>query len=376
MAEGYLAELVRRNMLHLVERNSFGKMKKFRMHDLLRELAVDLCHRHCFGVAYEEDRYRGYLPEDGRRLIFHKLNKDIHRSFSSIHCLRSIIILGNTMPSSTLLHLLSEKGRYMSVLSVLELSGLPIKKIPDSIGDLFNLRHLGLRGSKVKLLPESIQRLSNLLTLDLSESSIQELPRGIVKLKNLSHLFAEKVKDPFARDFQCLSGVRIPNGLGNLTNLQTLLALEAQHESLRQLGELRRSLRIWNVKRFHCERLYASLVQMRYLSCLSVNASDENGILPPNLQKLRFTGRLAEGTLDKSPLFQNVAGQKLYSLVLFWSQLRQDPISHGVVSQAEDSPSKRPAESEVARYTTRCHGGSGKINSSQPQQHDGGPTWP
>ncbi|KAE8809230.1 Disease resistance protein RPM1 [Hordeum vulgare] len=216
---------------------------------------------------------------------------------------------------------------------VIELSGMPIESIPDAIGNLFNLRYLGLRGSKVKLLPKSIEKLSNLLTLDLSRSDIHGLCGGIVKLKKLRHLFAEKLIDRSSRALGSLGGVCIPKGLGNLTNLQTLQALDAQDESVRQLGELRqlRSLRIWNTKRTYCERLCESLLQMPYLCNLHVGASDKNeGLMltavPANLQKLSLSGRLVEETLlGESPLFQAVE-HNLYSLRLSWSQLRQDSL--------------------------------------------------
>jgi len=218
-------------------------------------------------------------------------------------------------------------------MTVLELSGLPIEKVPDAIGDLFNLRHLGLRDTKVKLLPKSIEKLSNLLTLDLYSSDIQEVPAGIVKLKNLRHLFAQKWNDQFGRVLHSCSGVCITKGLGNLTNLQTLQALEAQDESVRQLGDLRqlRSLRILNVKGIYCERLGESLVQMPFLSYLEVGASDENEVLmlnalPPNLHSLSLRGRLAKGALlGESPLLQAVE-QNLHELRLHWSQLREDPL--------------------------------------------------
>ncbi|VAH99113.1 unnamed protein product [Triticum turgidum subsp. durum] len=231
------------------------------------------------------------------------------------------------MPSP-IITLLCEKSRYMTVL---ELSGLPIEKIPDAIGDLFNLRHLGLRNSKVKKLPKTIEKLSNLLTLNLHQSDTHELPNGIVKLKKLRHLFVERIIDPNGRELAWGSGICIPNGLGNLTNLQTLQALEAQDVSLRHLGELRqmRSLRLWNVKGIYCGRISESLVQMPYLSNLCVNASDEKEVLLlnvclPSLQKLYLSGRLAEGALDESPLFQAVGGKNLYELFLYWSQLRED----------------------------------------------------
>ena len=323
VAEGYVKELTDRNMLQLVERNHFGRMKKFRMHDLLRELAVDLCKKNCFGVTYD-DECGGSLEMDGRRLVLHK-----HQQIFGIHQLRTVITLGNSIPSTTI-PLLCKESRY---LTVLELCGLPIEKIPDAIGDLFNLRHLGLRGSKVKMLPKSVEKLSNLLTLDLDGSDIHELPSGIVKLKKLRHLFVERVMDPTWRKIKCRSGMWIPNGLGNLTDLQTLQALEAQDESLRHLGELRqmRSLRLWNVKGIYCGRISESLLQMRYLSNLDVNASDEEEVLLlnvclPNLQKLLLRGRLAEGALDESPLLQAVGGQNLYELSLYWSQLREDPL--------------------------------------------------
>ncbi|KAI4968884.1 hypothetical protein ZWY2020_046214 [Hordeum vulgare] len=326
VAEGYLKELVNRNMMQLVERNSFGRIKRLRMHDIIRELVV----KDNFSVKYEEFRCGGALQRDGRRLVVHKQKMDIQQSFSSIHELRTFITLDKSMPSFTLLPTLSEKSRYMAVI---ELSGMPIESIPDAIGNLFNLRYLGLRGSKVKLLPKSIEKLSNLLTLDLSRSDIHGLCGGIVKLKKLRHLFAEKLIDRSSRALGSLGGVCIPKGLGNLTNLQTLQALDAQEESVRQLGELRqlRSLRIWNTKRTYCERLCESLLQMPYLCNLHGGASDKNeGLMltavPANLQKLSLSGRLVEETLlGESPLFQAVE-HNLYSLRLSWSQLRQDSL--------------------------------------------------
>ncbi|VAH99100.1 unnamed protein product [Triticum turgidum subsp. durum] len=326
VAECYLRELVNRNMLQLVERNTFGRMRRFRMHDILRDLAADLCKKNCFGVTYDGECEESL--QDVRRLVLQKLKKDNHQS-SGIHQLRTVITLDNSMPSSTI-PLLFTESRYMTVL---ELRGLPIEKIPDAIGDLFNLRHLSLRGSKVKMLPKSIEKLSNLLTLDLYESDIHELPSGFVKLKKLRHLFAERVIDSNWRELASCSGVHIPNGLGNLINLQTLQTLELEDDSVRHLGELRqfRSLRLLNVKGIYCRSISESLVKMQYLSFLDVIASDENEVLllnvcQPNLRKLTLRGRLAEGALDESPLFQAAGGQNLYDLSLFWSQLREDPL--------------------------------------------------
>ncbi|EEE52559.1 hypothetical protein OsJ_34817 [Oryza sativa Japonica Group] len=334
VAEGYIKELVYRNMLQLVQKNSFGRMKSFRMHDILHELAVDLCRRECFGHSYNsKNKHEEFLEKDERRMVIHKLDKDVNQAISSEWSrLRSFVTLERNMSSPNLLTLVAGKCRYMSVL---ELIGLPKDNIPNVIGDLFNLKHLSLRDSMVKFLPNSIEKLSNLMTLDLCKSEIQELPGGIVKLKKLRHLFAEKLNGKFWRDFQWSTGVRIHRGLEMLSELQTLQALEVQDErSVRSLRELRqmRSIRILGVKGRYFEDLCESLCQMEYLSLLNIAASDEeevlqlNGLkwLHPNVKKLRLIGRLAQtGLLSCAP---EAGSHSLCSLCLFWSQLAEDPL--------------------------------------------------
>jgi disease resistance protein RPM1 len=63
---------------------------------------------------------------------------------------------------------------------------------------------------------------------------------------------------------------------------------------------------------------------MQFLSCLGVQASDENAVLrlnalPSNLQKLSLHGQLDKETLQS-------VGQNLYVLGLYWSRLVEDPL--------------------------------------------------
>ncbi|BAF23305.2 Os08g0260800 [Oryza sativa Japonica Group] len=298
VAEGYLKELVHRNMLQLVQKNSFGRIRRFKMHDIVRELAVDLCRRECFGITYEDGHHGRSLEEnDERRLVIQKFHEDVGQSVLGVYRLRSIIVLDKSTPSSIILSSVLDNSRYMSVL---ELSGVPIKTVPNAI-------------------------------------DIRCLPRRIVKLKKLRHLFAEKLHDATWRNFRCCTGVRFHKGLGNLTSLRTLHGLEAQEESIRHLGELRqlRSLRVWNVKGAYSGRLCTSLVKLQFLSNLYIVASNENEALqleemnppPPNLQRLFLRGRLADDILqEESPLFHHAARRNLYELRLYWSQLEQDPL--------------------------------------------------
>lgn len=331
VAEGYLIELVHRNMLQLMECNSFGRIKSCKMHDIVRELAIDLSQKQSFGLAYYEYGNRcSTMDTSIRRLAVVKCSNNILSSIC-LPRLRSCIVFDKAMPSLRIIKSISDKSKYIVVL---ELRGLAIEKVPDAVGCLFNLRYLGLRHSKVKFLPKSVERLSNLLTLDIFNSYIQELPQGIVKLKSLRHLLVERINDPSWRDFRSRHGVCIPKGLSNFTNLQTLHAIEAQDRTVKDLGELTqlKSLRVWNVKEIHCERLCVSILKMRFLYHIHIAACDESEVLqlnkldppPLSLQKLCLRGRLAEGTLE-SPLFQT-GGQKLRGLFLVWSQLKQDPL--------------------------------------------------
>uniref|UniRef100_A0A0D9XVN1 AAA+ ATPase domain-containing protein n=1 Tax=Leersia perrieri TaxID=77586 RepID=A0A0D9XVN1_9ORYZ len=336
VAEGYIKELVYMNMLQLVERNTFDRIKSFRMHDIVRELAVDLCRRECFGTAYNDEDKQGESTEkkDGRRMVIHGLTVDPAIILSVCH-LRSLIVLDKSTPSSSrILPVIVENIRYMSVL---ELTGLPIDKVPDAIGDLFNLRHFGLRDSKVKYLPDSIEKLSNLLTLDIFDSEIQGLPSGIVKLKKLRHLFAQKLNDSNWRTLLSCNGVRILKGLKELTELQTLQALELHDDGpLRHLKELKqmRSLRISGVTKSFCEGLCQSLHQMKFLSHLDIIASGEdevlelNGLspLPPNLERLGLRGRLAQADMLLGAATTPGGQNNLCSVQLHWSQLEEDPL--------------------------------------------------
>lgn len=328
VAEGYLNELVHRNMLQPEECNSFRRIRSCKMHDIVRQLAIDLSRKESFGLAYEYGNH-GILDTNTRRLAVSKCRNDIWLHLQ-LPRLRSCIIFDEAMPSSRILDSVADKSKYIVVL---ELRGLSVEKVPSAVGYLFNLCYLGLRDSKVKILPKSIEKLSKLLTLDIVNNMIQELPHGIVKLKNLRHLLVERIVDPSHRSFICRHGMRIRKGLSNLTNLQTLNTIEAQDDSIKELGELRqlRNLRICNMKETHCEQFCSSLLEMQLLNQLHISMSDEDEVLKLNklktlhsLQKLIVRGRLAEGTL-KSPLFQE-GGQKLHGLYLVWSCLREDPL--------------------------------------------------
>ncbi|KAJ3674402.1 hypothetical protein LUZ60_005018 [Juncus effusus] len=326
VAEGYLIELIRRSMLQLVKKNDFGRVKRCRMHDTVRELAISLSMKENTCLLNEDDK-NVKIYTSTRHLSVIKMSKEIRHS-ADVPQLRTFLSFDSRLLSSFLSSILL-KSRY---LTVLDLEGLPMETLPDTIGDLFNLHYLGLRSTEIKFLPKTIEKLRNLQTIDLFNSNIQKLPNGIGKLTKLRHLFAQRAETP--SPLRNISGISLPKGLADLKELQTLQALEANAELVKELGNLTqlRSFRILNVKESYSADLCTALSKMPLLSFLHINASSEIEFLqlehlnpsPPQLQKLTLIGRFKENTFA-SPLFQ-ISGKNFQTLYLKWSRLQNDPL--------------------------------------------------
>ncbi|KAL4638668.1 hypothetical protein ACB092_03G162800, partial [Castanea dentata] len=130
-------------------------------------------------------------------------------------------------------------------IRLLDLHGMGIETIPNSIGKLNHLRYLDLSHNHIRMLPNSITRLHNLQTLRLSRCPIKELPKDINKLVNLRYLEIDGCPLTY-----------MPHGLRQLTKLRTLsqfvigknsyLAFKRNSglKELYKLNELRETLEI------------------------------------------------------------------------------------------------------------------------------------
>ncbi|SPT15788.1 unnamed protein product [Triticum aestivum] len=324
VAEGYLRELVRRSMLHVVERNSFNRIKCVRMHDLVRELAIFQSKRESFGTTYDDSH--GVMQVDSRRMSVLQCKNDTQPSVGQCR-LRTFIAFNTSMGSFPWF---SSESKY---LAVLELSGLPIETVPNSIGELFNLRYLGLNETKVKVLPKSVVNLHNLETLSLRCADCLNLPRGSKKLKSLRHIIMVKLLDHTWLSFKSFESMEPFDGLWSFKNLQTLGAVRASKAFVAKLASLSqlRTLSISGVRGIHCAQLCDSLSKIDQLSALEITASDEDEVLQletltlsNGLRKLCLYGRFSEGTF-KSPFFSS-NGDVLHEISLRWSQLSENPV--------------------------------------------------
>ncbi|XP_030943719.1 disease resistance protein RPM1-like [Quercus lobata] len=313
VAERYLEELVFRNMLQVVRRNEFGRPKAFKMHDVMRDLALLISKSENFGVVHNGGEEMAECK--ARRISIHT-NKELG-SFSGVSKLRSFLVFNKlkTLPSG------------IKMLRVLDLAGAEIDELPNKVVNLFNLRYLNLKGTSVKELPKSISRLLNLQSLDISDTRIKALPREIGKLKNLQYLIMHS-HNRNSNDFRIVNGVQVPSKICRLTNLQSVSVIEARDDLIRQIRSMTQltSLGISNVKAADEMDLCDSIQGMTRLRRLLIMVTNEEETLrmdalsspPRNLLSLVLVGKL-----EKVPQWFSSL-QNLTFLYLHWSRLKED----------------------------------------------------
>jgi len=114
---------------------------------------------------------------------------------------------------------------------VLNLSGLNLTTLPESLGNLSNLTYLGLSRNQLTTVPESLGNLSNLTRLYLDQNQLTTVPESLGNLSNLTLLHLDQNQL-----------TTVPESLGNLSNLTELFLsqnrLTTIPESLGNLSKL------------------------------------------------------------------------------------------------------------------------------------------
>nr|GLL33064.1 putative disease resistance protein At1g50180 isoform X3 [Ipomoea trifida] len=234
--------------------------ERIEMHDLFRDLACLMFGREMFAEILDQNSIR----EPKQRRLVCMDNVAPPPIVELVNCenvkLHTLIIGGvaNFNPFPQLL-------RSIKLLRVLVLEGLHdgVESLPNEVGDLLNLRYIGLRRTFIRQLPDSLGRLHNLQTLDVEQNPyLKSLPESVSELTKLRHIFGTKLQVPnkvftFSR-LQTLYGITIiptqATELVNISNQLTKLKVEFEEEecwsnlraSTQQMGELK-SLMIWTM---------------------------------------------------------------------------------------------------------------------------------
>ncbi|KAF7153189.1 hypothetical protein RHSIM_Rhsim01G0056000 [Rhododendron simsii] len=210
----YFHELLSRSFF---QPSSSGEL--FVMHDLINDLAKFLARKTCFRL---EDKLKEREGDESISTARHSSYSRGYRdgikrfeAFQKAKNLRTFLPCGywyqdaSYLTSDVPLRLLPGLRR----LRVLSLRRYQIGELSNSIGDLKHLRYLDLSCALILLLPESIGTLYNLQTLILRDGkNLKKLPANTSNLISLRHL------DVTGAD----SLQEMPPKIGKLTSLQTL----------------------------------------------------------------------------------------------------------------------------------------------------------
>lgn len=207
----YINFLADRCLIEPTLRDVDGSVVYFRVHDVLRDLAIQIAER-------EENFYcrvgKGLaaLPENecsGRTRFLLDSNdlSSFPESFRPPE-ISSLLMSGN----ADLREIPRKVIGSMVSLKVLDLSGTSLQSLPDSVGCLKQLVSLLLAGVPITRLPASVTELACLEVLAVGGSKITELPSDIHRLRSLRYLGLHNCKD-----LECL-----PRSLSRLTSLQYL----------------------------------------------------------------------------------------------------------------------------------------------------------
>nr|CAI64489.1 OSJNBa0065H10.8 [Oryza sativa Japonica Group] len=297
VADDYLNQLVQRSLLQAAVQNEFGRAKRCCIHDLIREMIVHRSTKERFFV-FSKCTVTLKSSKKARHLVFDRCRSD-RLSAPKMNSLRSFHAFKADLDAS----LFSS----FRLLTVLNLWFTPTAKLPSAVASLLNLRYLGIRSTLIGELPEELGQLHNLQTLDAKWSMVQRLPQSITKLKNLRHLVLYRRR---SADFTYPgpgTAIALPDGLKNLTCLQTLKYIEADEKMVRSLGSLKhmRSLELCGVHESNLIHLPSSISKMTCLLRLGIISQDANVKLdlepfyppPIKLQKLALAGMLVRGKL-------------------------------------------------------------------------------
>nr|GMC87159.1 disease resistance protein RPM1-like [Ipomoea batatas] len=305
VAEAYLNELLHRNLIILAEKAVDGRMKGFRVHDILREVILSKSVEQNFTIIIPT-RQNTELSNKSRRLAIHRFDDRILGYTSSKMHLRSLQFF-EPLSSSALSSLSKMFTAKYIPLKVLDLRGAELEEISEEVFNLFQLKYLSLRRTKLRSVSKSIGRLQNLETLDLKHTYVVELPAELLKLCKLRHLLVYRYQDRWSNPWIITQSFNAPFKIGGLVCLQKLCWIQANDtlgikivSEIGKLTQLRR-LGVQKLRQEDGKEFCLSLEKLTNICSLSLTSTSEDEVLdiqyplhviPLGLQRLYLTGRL------------------------------------------------------------------------------------
>ncbi|TQE03390.1 hypothetical protein C1H46_010955 [Malus baccata] len=213
----YYRELLCRSFFQEEKTDEFGIIVSCKMHDLMNELAISVSGVRSSLVDMNRKNFHEKLRHVSFNFDFDFSKWKVPTSLLKANKLQTFLFLpqqgwGGHQSSSRNAFYATIVSNFKS-LRMLSLAKLGITTLPKYLRKMKHLRYFDLSGNPIKRLPDWIVGLSNLETLDLTFcENLVELPRDIKKMINLRHLILEGCGE--------LTGM--PRGIGELKGVRTL----------------------------------------------------------------------------------------------------------------------------------------------------------
>ncbi|KAI9378813.1 hypothetical protein POPTR_018G145564v4 [Populus trichocarpa] len=169
----------------------YGDYRCVKMHDLIRDMAIQILQENSQGMVKAGARLREVpgAEEWTENLTRVSLMRNHIKEIPSSHSPRcpslSILLLCR---NSELQFIANSFFKQLHGLKVLDLSYTGITKLPDSVSELVSLTTLLLIDCKMLRHVPSLEKLRALKRLDLSGTALEKIPQGMECLYNLKYL--------------------------------------------------------------------------------------------------------------------------------------------------------------------------------------------
>ena len=340
VAEKYLAELIRRNLVQIVDGTLNRKFET------------------CFFPATLRQLWLREHPSSGldQQVLYYSFESSSHgHDDGDGDGIKSPNILQNCRNPRSMLCFDSREGDtpgedigiflqkhiasgHLLQLKVLDLEHVFRPQLPKNIGKLIHLTYLGLRWTFLDSIPPSIGKLVNLETLDVKHSYIRTLPSSIWKLEKLQHLYMSDIcRSKIEHQPKAKLIFHEPN-TNFLQNLELLRGAFIDKDSLlKDALKKMKKLQILDLA-FQLEvseqnDLSESLEELQHLQELTLKSIDEMG-QPQDLHVkhlsclVNLSTLYLFGKLMNPSIIINLSGipQSLTELTLSASELSDDPM--------------------------------------------------
>ncbi|CAN6859060.1 unnamed protein product [Brassica oleracea] len=267
VADGYIEELVKRNMVISERDVKTFRFETLQLHDMMREVCLRKAEEENFVQTIGTSTENSKSPCKSRRLAVVRLREENFNVDKEVKnpSLRTLLFIECRSWEATSLLFTSHKLMRVLDLSEVEFEG---GKVPSSIGKLIHLRYLSLVGSYVTQLPSSMRNLKKLIYLHLDFFFEVYMPNNILKeMRELTFLWLpESLHDKTKLE------------LGNLVKLETLKNFNTKHGRVTDLQGMTR-LRSLSIditdERYTMEILSSSLSKLSHLENLTINNEEE-----------------------------------------------------------------------------------------------------